>query len=262
MITGIPPIRTIAWARAGPFAVFLLVAGLAPGCAPSGYFRATQDQLDSLLTTQADLMKRVDRLDKKLDEARVGVSASRATTESRLSQLSERLDVVVGKLEEAQTRMLQLGLNVESVRQRVSRADSVRQARGGSSDTSVVLDPEEAYQTAYSDYASGRYKLAAEAFREYLRHYPDTEVSDNAQYWVGESLYAQGDFPSAIIEYRAVVDRYPKGDKVPAALLKIGIANIRLGNNAEARKSLHQVMQRYPKSPEAALAKERLAQIR
>jgi tol-pal system protein YbgF len=227
----------------GSCALFLLVAALAPGCAPSGYFRTTQDQLDSLLTTQADLVKRVDRLDKRLEEARMGVSASRATTESRLGQLSERLDVVVGKLEEAQTR-------------------SVRQAQGGSRDTAVILDPEEAYQAAYSDYAAGRYKLATEAFREYLRHYPDTEVSDNAQYWVGESLYAQGDFPAAIIEYRAVVDNYPKGDKVPAALLKIGIANIRLGNNAEARKSLRQVVQRYPKSPEAALAKERMAQLR
>jgi tol-pal system protein YbgF len=248
--------------HAGPFALFLLVAALAPGCAPSAYYRTTQEQLDSLLTTQGQLVRRMDRMDKKLDEARIGVSASRATTESRLSQLSERLDVVVGKLEEAQTRMLQLGLNVESVKLRVSRADSVRQAQGGFRDTSVVLDPEEAYRAAYSDYAAGRYKLAAESFREYLRHYPDTEVSDNAQYWVGESLYAQGDFPAAIIEFGAVVDRYPKGDKVPAALLKIGIANQRLGNTAEARKSLQRVVQKYPKSPEAALAKERLAQLR
>jgi len=129
-------------------------------------------------------------------------------------------------------------------------------------DTSIVLDPEEAYRAAYSDYSAGRYKLAGEAFREYLRHYPDTEFSDNAQYWIGESMYAQGEFPAAIIEYRAVVDRYPKGDKVPASLLKIGIANSRLGVKSEARKSFQQVIQKYPKSPEAALAKERLAQLR
>jgi tol-pal system protein YbgF len=240
-----------------------LAAAVAAGCAPSGYYRATQDQLDSLLTTQSELVRRVDRLDKKLDETRGGVSAGRATTDTRLNQLSERLDVVVGKLEESQTRMTQLGLNVESVKQRVTRSDSARQAQGlQPRDTSGTLDPEEAYQAAYSDYASGRYKLAAQAFREYLRHYPDTEVSDNAQYWIGESFYAQGDFAAAIIEYRSVLDRYPKGDKVPASLLKIGIANSRLGQRAEARKSLQQVIQRYPKSPEAALAKERLAQLR
>jgi tol-pal system protein YbgF len=257
-----PPHRGRA-GRVVPAALVALASGLAAGCAPSGYYRATQDQLDSLLTTQAELVRRVDRLDKKLEETRGGVSASRATTDTRMNQLSERLDVVVGKLEESQARMTQLGLNVETVKQRVSRSDSVRQAQGLSPrDTSGTLDPDQAYQAAYSDYAAGRYKLAAEAFREYLRHYPDTEVSDNAQYWIGESLYAQGDFAAAIIEYRAVVDKYPKGDKVPASLLKIGIANSRLGNRADAKKSYQQVIQRYPKSSEAALAKERLAQLR
>ena len=142
-------------------------------------------------------------------------------------------------------------------------ADSARVAQGyAPRDTSGILDPEQAYQAAYADYATGRYKLAGEAFREFLRHYPNTEVSDNAQYWIGESLYAQGDFAASIIEFRAVVDNYPKGDKVPAALLKIGIANARLNNSADAKKSFEQVIRKYPRSPEAALAKERLAQLR
>lgn len=238
-----------------------LAASLAAGCAPSGYYRVTQDQLDSLLTTQAELVKRVDKLDKKLDETRGGVSASRASTDTRLNQLSERLDAVVGKLEESQLRMLSLGLNMESVKRNVARQDSIRRAQGTSTDPGT-LDPDKAYEAAYSDYAAGRYKLATDSFRSYLDKYPDTEVSDNAQYLIGESLYAQGEFAAAIIEYRAVVDKYPKGDKVPAALLKIGSSNARLGNKAEAKKSYQQVIQKYPKSPEAALAKERLAQLR
>lgn len=241
----------------------ILIAMAGAGCAPGNYYRDTQAQLDSLLVTQADLVRRVDRLDRKLEETRGGVSSGRAATEANLARLSERLDVVVSQLERNQERMQDFGLQFEAVRRRMSAADSIRQAQGiAPRDTSGVPDPEDAYQAAYSDYAAGRYKLAGEAFREFLRHYPNTEVSDNAQYWIGESLYAQGDFPAAIIEFRAVVDNYPKGDKVPAALLKIGIANARLNNNGEARKSFDQVIRRYPKSPEAALAKERLAQLR
>ena len=238
-----------------------LAASLAAGCAPSGYYRVTQDQLDSLLTTQAELVKRVDRLDKKLDETRGGVSASRASTDTRLNQLSERLDAVVGKLEESQVRMTSLGLNMETLKQRSARQDSIRQAQGQSTGSNT-LDPDKAYEAAYSDYSAGRYKLAVDAFKEYLRNYPDTDVSDNAQYLIGESLYAQGEFGAAIIEYRVVVDKYSKGDKVPAALLKIGSSNARLGNKTEAKKSYQQVIQKYPKSPEAALAKERLAQLK
>jgi tol-pal system protein YbgF len=239
-----------------------LAASLAAGCAPSGYYRVTQDQLDSLLTTQAELVRRVDRLDKKLDETRGGVSASRASTDTRLNQLSERLDAVVGKLEESQVRMTTLGLNMETLKQRSVRQDSIRQAQGQTTASDAKLDPDKAYEAAYSDYAAGRYKLAVDAFKEYLRNYPDTDVSDNAQYLIGESLYAQGEFGAAIIEYRIVVDKYSKGDKVPAALLKIGSSNARLGNKAEAKKSYQSVIQKYPKSPEAALAKERLAQLK
>lgn len=249
--------------HAAPLALALLVAGAAGGCAPGNYYRVTQDQLDSLLTTQADLVRRVDRLDKKLDETRGGVSSSRAATETNLARLSERLDVVVSQLERNQERMQDFGLKIDTVRQRMNSADSARVAQGlAPRDTSGILDPEQAYQAAYSDYAAGRYKLAGEAFREFLRHYPSTEVSDNAQYWIGESLYAQGDFAASVIEFRAVIDNYPKGDKVPAAYLKIGIANARLNNTSEAKKAFNQLIQKYPKSPEAALAKERLAQLR
>lgn len=240
-----------------------MVAGAAAGCAPGNYYRDTQAQLDSLLVTQADLVRRVDRLDHKLEETRGGVSSSRAATETNLARLSERLDVVVSQLERNQERMQDFGLKIDTVRQRMNSADSARVAQGyAPRDTTGILDPEQAYQAAYADYAAGRYKLAGEAFREFLRHYPNTEVSDNAQYWIGEALYAQGDFPASIIEFRAVVENYPKGDKVPAALLKIGIANSRLNNTADAKKSFQQVIQKYPKSPEAALAKERLAQLR
>lgn len=257
------PARSRKRARPYGYLLALLAAGVAAGCAPGNYYRVTQDQLDSLLTTQAELVRRVDRLDRKLDETRGGVSASRASNETSLSRLSERLDVVVGKIEASEERMRDFGLKIDTVRQRMNTADSARVAQGlAPRDTSGILDPEQAYQAAYSDYAAGRYKLAGESFREFLRHYPSTEVSDNAQYWIGESLYAQGDFPGAIIEYRAVVDHYPKGDKVPAALLKIGIANARLNNTSDAKKSFQQVIQRYPRSPEAALAKERLAQLR
>lgn len=254
---------SFAYRHAAPLALALLVAGAAGGCAPGNYYRVTQEQLDSLLTTQADLVRRVDRLDHKLDETRGGVSSSRAATETNLARLSERLDVVVSQLERNQERMQDFGLKIDTVRQRMNTADSARVAQGyAPRDTSGILDPEQAYQAAYADYATGRYKLAGEAFREFLRHYPNTEVSDNAQYWIGESLYAQGDFAASIIEFRAVVDNYPKGDKVPAALLKIGIANARLNNSADAKKSFEQVIRKYPRSPEAALAKERLAQLR
>jgi tol-pal system protein YbgF len=238
------------------------VVSLAAGCAPSNYYRSTESQLDSLLTNQGELMKRVDRLDRKLDETRGGVSASRAGTEARLRELSERLDTVVSKMEEALVRVQAMGVKVDAVRLRSAREDSIRGSQGLSSrDPNAPIDPESAYNAAYADYSAGRYPLAREAFRTYLQHYPDTEVADNAQYWIGETLYATGDFAGAITEFKLVAERYPKGDKVPAALLKAGMASARLKNNDQAKTLYRQVIQKYPKSPEATLAKERLSHL-
>ena len=101
--------------------------------------------------------------------------------------------------------------------------------------------------------------LARESFQTYLKQFPDTEVADNAQYWIGESYYATGDFTSAIAEFNKVIQGYPKGDKVPAAMLKIGLSHSRLKNPTEANKTYRALIQRYPKSPEAGAARERLA---
>jgi tol-pal system protein YbgF len=156
-------------------------------------------------------------------------------------------------------RFSALSVKMDAVKSRISTSESLRVASGGLRDSTAGMDPEEAYQTAYSDLASGRYGLAKAAFTEYLRRYPATEVSDNAQYWIGECDYALGDFQGAIEAFKKVAENYPKGDKVRAALLKTGIAYARLKDMDSARKYYTMVITRFPRSDEARLARERLA---
>ena len=236
-----------------------IVAG---GCAPRDYYRTTESSLDSLLTSQAEIQKRLATLDRKIETTRESVQASKASADSRLTELSQRIDVLQGKLEESGIRFTQLAQKVETVKQKISSADSARSAQGSLAkrDSAGGMDPEAAYQAAYSDLAAGRYDLAKEAFSEYLRRFPDTEVSDNAQYWIGECAYAMGDFAGAIEAFAKVVQGYSKGDKVPASLLKTGIAYARLRNMDEAKKYYRLVVQKFPRSDEARLARERLAE--
>jgi tol-pal system protein YbgF len=223
-------------------------------CAPGGYYNASQSALDSLLTSQAALAKRIDAMERKLDITREGVASSRATTDTHLLEISQRLDVLDGKLEASSARVSQLSLKVDTVKQKITTSDSSRTASPASP------DPESMYQAAYSDIAAGRYALGREAFQTYLKNFSDTDVADNAQYWIGESYYGQGDFANAIVEFEKVIDNYPKGDKIPAAMFKIGLSQSRLKQTAESQKTYKALIQKYPKSPEAALAKERLGQ--
>jgi tol-pal system protein YbgF len=242
-------------------AAALAVSALA-GCAPREYYRNTESSLDSLLTMQGETQRRLGTLDRKIENTRESVQASKASTDSRLSELTQRIDVLQGKLEESGVRFTQLAQKVETVKQRISTADSARAAQGwfAGRDSTGGMDPETAYQAAYSDVTAGRYSLAKEAFTEYLRRYPDTEESDNAQFWIGECAFMLGDLAGAIDAYQKVVQNYPKGNKVAGALFKTGAAYGRLKNVDEAKKYYRMVIQRFPKSEEARLAKERLAE--
>jgi tol-pal system protein YbgF len=226
-------------------------------CAPGGYYNTSQSALDSLLTSQAALAKRIDNMEKKLDMTREGAAASRAATDTRLLEISQRLDVLDGKLDESGARVSLLSMKVDTVKQKINTSDSTR---AGTATPAPKADPEAMYQAAYSDIAAGRYALARESFQTLLKTYPDTEVADNAQYWIGESYYGTGDFANAIVEFQKVLDNYPKGDKVPAAMFKMGLSQARLKQTAESQKTYRALIQKYPKSPEAALAKERLGQ--
>lgn len=244
-------------AAAAALAAFVAVGAF--GCAPSGYYRSSQSSLDSLLISQAEVIKRINTLDRKVETTRESVQATRASSDTRLNDLSARMEVLEGKVDASGERFTRVAEKIDNVKERLTRADSARAAGGAMGrDSTAILDPESAYNAAYADLSSGRYDLARQAFGEYLKHYPDTERSDNAQYWIGECLYATGDFDGSIAEYAKVAERYPKGDKVAAALLKSGYAHARMNRAEEAKKAFRQVVQRYPKSDEARLAKERL----
>ncbi len=133
----------------------------------------------------------------------------------------------------------------------------------GSADTTAnaamaAADARKLYDQAYLDYQRGNYSLAVLGFREYLRRNPSTDLSDNAQFWIGECFYAQRDFTSAVQEFQKVVDQYPRGNKVPAALLKIGYSYLQLGDKASARRYLKAVIDQYPNADEADTARNKL----
>ncbi|MBI2068394.1 MAG: tol-pal system protein YbgF [Deltaproteobacteria bacterium] len=117
------------------------------------------------------------------------------------------------------------------------------------------------YKKALSEINLGNYQEALKLFDEFLKKFPYSTLSDNAQYWKGEALYASRDFPGALLEFQKVLEKYPESDKAPAALLKQGFCLYEQKAFSEAAIFLKKVVQRYPRSDEAAEAKERLKKI-
>jgi len=127
--------------------------------------------------------------------------------------------------------------------------------------TSTEGQAKRVYDQAYLDLTRGNYSLAILGFKEFVRRVPESDMADNAQYWIGESYYAQGDFRQAVREFGKVMDKYAYGDKVPSALLKTGFAKLQLGDRSEAVSYFRQVSDEYPESEESRLAKDKLRSI-
>jgi len=127
--------------------------------------------------------------------------------------------------------------------------------------TAPELDPAEqrkAYDKALGSLKEGRYTDAASAFHAFLKQYPASSYTDNAQYWLGEVYYVTRKFKPALAEFTRVIEAYPDSPKVADARLKMGYIQYELKNWAKARQLLQQVIKGHPGSTSARLAQERL----
>jgi tol-pal system protein YbgF len=118
--------------------------------------------------------------------------------------------------------------------------------------------PRELYSQAYADFARGNYDLAVQAFQEYLKNYPSTDFSDNAQYWIGECHYGKQRYQEAIEAWNALLRDFPSSDKLPDARVKKGMALERLGRRSQALLEYRYVVERFPNTQAARIAREKL----
>jgi tol-pal system protein YbgF len=169
--------------------------------------------------------------------------------EERIKGMEERLKGLEGKIVQLATKQLEIENSLRG------KETSV-EGKGVSTRTGDL------YKDAYETYQKGDYEGARRKFEAFLKQYPNTELSDNAQFWIGETYYGKKDYEKAILEYEKAIAKYPEGDKVPAALLKQALAFLELGDKTNGRNLLKRVMERYPQSEQADMAKKRLDAIK
>ena len=117
------------------------------------------------------------------------------------------------------------------------------------------------YQAAFELLKVERYEMAATAFKQFLVTFPDSELADNAQYWLAESYYASDKFERALTDFEVVINNYPRSRKVPDALLKMGYCNYSLRRWDAARVTLTRVQADYPETTAARLAGQYLTRM-
>jgi tol-pal system protein YbgF len=143
----------------------------------------------------------------------------------------------------------------------VAGSDGSGAATGEPAGAASASTPEELYRSAYEDYMRGNYDLASQGFRDYIDRWPETELTDNALYWIGECYDAQGEPQRALDVFTQVLEDYPTSDKAAAAQLKKGLLYLKMDDQAQGVVHLQYVVYEYPGTREADLARERLRSL-
>lgn len=269
-------------------AALLVSAG---GCVSTEDVEKLQSQINELQEEVANLKRtasskdEVQNVNQRIADQTEQLLRSNATLVSKVDQMSTTVQSIQGTVEQSTNRVDRLGQQLTQAQRDIDEmkraaaaaaaaavpapgtvdGSGTPQNPGSATQMTVPIgatdDPAQVYQEAYRDYQRGNFDLAIAGFQDFLKSSPNSNLADNAAYWIAESLFSQKKYRDAIEQFDNVVTRYPRSDKVPGSLLKKGYAYISIGERSQGVVQLQYVVHEHPTSQEAALARQRLKQL-
>jgi tol-pal system protein YbgF len=214
-----------------------------------------QSEIQTVSTSVEEYKELLKRPSKEMDRFKEEMEGRLRTIEEKRKTQDEKFKEIEDRLRGLDGRMTGSTSKPESERL-ASTKEVLSELKG------VSTGMGDLYKDAYETFHKGDLEGARRKFEAFLKQYPNTELSDNAQFWIGETYYLRKDYEKAILEYEKAIVKYPEGDKIPAALFKQALAFLELGDKTNAKNLLKRVIEKYPHSDQAQLAKKKLETIK
>ncbi|MDI9570640.1 MAG: tol-pal system protein YbgF [Pseudomonadota bacterium] len=270
------------------FLLTLLSFTLFCGCATTGDLQRVQGRLGSKLGDHDSEIAALNEQAKANRKALEEVRAKQADLGADLTAIREQIQQIRGAVEELRKETADIRGRVVEAKEWKEKIDQAsfkvnfienflgigkkderapanaekHQKNHVKNGVKAKSDKESLYAAAYDLYKEGKYEKARGEFQNFLKAYPQTEYSGNAQFWIGECYYFEKSYEKAILEYEKVIKNYPEGNKVPQALLKQGLSFLELDDKASARLILQNVIKDYPNTSQARVARSKLLEIK
>ncbi|TKJ42375.1 tol-pal system protein YbgF [candidate division LCP-89 bacterium B3_LCP] len=239
---------------------------------------ASRSEILSFKENSEYIRTKLDTVNLNLQNLRMQVDAVQMRQDRLVEDMATQSDVrqfkayMGSRLDDYEGQGLMLSAQINDLSQRLTGvAQSVDEMKyqtprtipTDSLEATIIINPElrQLYDQAYFDLTRGNYDLAKSGFSEYLKIYPDTELADNALYWLGETEYVNHNYERAKDIFAQICEKYPNGNKLPAALFKVGLCQITLKQVEEAKATFGELIQNHPATPEASQAEERLKEL-
>lgn len=229
-----------------------------------------QPSEDPVLIKLTELERRLVTMERIVDNQSLAQMTQQLDAlERRVDQnqgIAETLEHDAGSTADRQRRLYaDLDSRIQDIESALSARGAANVLEGGTLPPGQLPVPggsdRDNYQVAFELLKEERYDMAATAFKQFLIAFRDSELADNAQYWLAESYYASDKFEQALTDFEIVINDYPRSRKVPDALLKMGYCNYSLRRWDAARVMLARVQADYPETTAARLAGQYLTRM-
>jgi len=219
-------------------------------------------------------------LQKSMQDVTANSGARLDTMSTQVQGLSDNLEEIKSRLGKLNQQLVDLQNSVQSVDAKISGGGGTPPATGvsnpgtpmssqptssmppaGGASGGTAPSADTLYSNGIRDITSGKYDLARQEFQDYLKHYGDTDLASNAQFYLGEIAYSQKNYDQAVTEYERVLTNYPKSFKLAPAHLKKGMALIDLGQKTAGVRELRDVVKRFPGTEEERRARAKLKEL-
>lgn len=240
--------------------------------------RMLQEQNSRLELMMASVDAAVQQLAAKIDEQ--SNTSRRLFTDQQIAvdDMADGVRILRERFDETNVRISSLSQEIEALRVSIPPAVPAYTRLATDPETGLALEnpvptaaapaplgagvsPQRMYDTAWADYTNGQWALAIQGFEAYIKTFPQSELADDAQFYIGQTYYADGAFQESVTAFEQVLLAYPDGNVVPDASYKRGLALDRLGETDRAQQAFELVVQNYPESTMATLAQQALDRL-
>jgi TolA-binding protein len=214
----------------------------------------SETSLNNLGSASETSARTLSSIDDKLQRNQGSQANAVAGVNAHLAKISENLSA-------NNQQLSQLGQNVNSLKQSLQEFQRKLREQENQETKLNTDDPELAFAQAYLKYKKGEHESAVTLFRAYQRTFGNTEKSDDASFWIAESLAVQGKLAEALAEYDSLLAKYPEGDRAPSARFKKGLALLQMERRQEGVEALKSVISLHPNTRESGLARAELVRL-
>jgi len=214
----------------------------------------SETSLNNLSGTSEISARTLSSIDDKLQRNQGSQANAVAGVNAHLVKISEHISA-------NNQQLSQLSLNVNALKQSLQEYQRKLREQESQEAKPNIDDPELAFAQAYLKYKKGEHESAVSLFRAYLRTFGQFERSDDASFWIAESLVAQGKLAEALTEYEGLLEKYPEGDRAASARFKKGLTLLQMERRQEGVEALKAVVSLHPNTRESGMAKAELIRL-